>query len=618
MVSACVSQVSSLTAGHECTWLYRENPDDCSSYYQCLGGNSVLRRCPPQLHWNAEGSYCDWEVRADCLIKRKEETTRQVLNGISGTYKNWFNGIKDDCNDGSFKPNPTDCNKYYQCVHGDWVPRSCSGGLNWNSKLNTCDWPSNANCKPSSSVSTSDSDQPQPGPQQIVATTTTTSTTTSGTTTTSRPTTTTKPPTTTSATTSKPQSSQTQYPILIGPNPSAYKIVCYYSSWANYRPDKGKFTPGDIDPTKCTHIIYAFAAMNADTYKLEMGDQWVDGPDGLKGYEQVTSFRQFGVKVLIAVGGWVDSGHPKWGQMLKDPTKMQIFIDSCYDFINKWGFDGIDLDYEYPTCPNCNCNFDSSVERSGFVILVKGLRQKFGEERLITAAVSANENIMREAYDIPSLSKSLSFFNVMAYDIHGSWEKITGHNAPFKRYDPDEAAYLNVEYAVRQYLASNAPPEKICVGVPFHAQNFELASNTETGLRAKAVGPGPAGPFTKQKGMLAYYEVCTRNWTTVHDSENRMGPYSYQNMQWVSYDDTDIIETKCEFVKDLGLGGVMIWSLDLDDFRGDCGPKYPLLKTINNALRNSTRVSTKAPTPTRPLKLSKPRRKAVSKRYRRS
>ena len=33
-------------------------------------------------------------------------------------------------------------------------------------------------------------------------------------------------------------------------------------SWAQYRPDGGKFLPENLDASLCTHIIYAFAVLN--------------------------------------------------------------------------------------------------------------------------------------------------------------------------------------------------------------------------------------------------------------------------------------------------------------------------------------------------------------------
>lgn len=72
-----------------------------------------------------------------------------------------------------------------------------------------------------------------------------------------------------------------------------------------------------------------------------------------------------------------------------------------------------------------------------------------------------------------------------------------------------------------------------------------------------------------------------------------MGPYAYHRDQWVSFDDIDMIRHKSEYIKAMGLGGGMIWALDLDDFRNQCGcEEYPLLRTINRVLRN---YKTKAP-----------------------
>ena len=72
----------------------------------------------------------------------------------------------------------------------------------------------------------------------------------------------------------------------------------------------------------------------------------------------------------------------------------------------------------------------------------------------------------------------------------------------------------------------------------------------------------------------------------MRDANKRMGPYAYSGDEWVSFDDIDTIQQKTEYLKSMGLGGAMIWALDLDDFGGSCGTgeAYPLLKTVNRGL----------------------------------
>lgn len=169
-------------------------------------------------------------------------------------------------------------------------------------------------------------------------------------------------------------------------------------------------------------------------------------------------------------------------------------------------------------------------------------------------------------------------------------------------------------------MEKGAPAKKLVMGVPLYGQSFSLAESNERGLNVPTYGGGEAGEGTRARGFLSYYEVsenfssiyncndqnanllliffslscfqiCTRTkqrgWTVVQDPLRRIGPYAYKGDQWVSFDDATQIKLKAELMKSLGIGGGMIWALDLDDFKNDCGcESYPLLRTLNRVLRN--------------------------------
>ena len=70
-------------------------------------------------------------------------------------------------------------------------------------------------------------------------------------------------------------------------------VVCYWGTWANYRPKDGKFTPEDIDATLCTHLIYSFAGLDAETDAIKPLDPWMDLEEGyaLSGYRKATDLK---------------------------------------------------------------------------------------------------------------------------------------------------------------------------------------------------------------------------------------------------------------------------------------------------------------------------------------
>lgn len=175
-----------------------------------------------------------------------------------------------------FAPNPNDCNKYYLCDNGRPLVQSCPPGLHWNKNLKICDWPESAGCQ-SGSVSLSDPNKPTTSPR----------------------------PTTTTTRKPRPPPPTNIISDINETDDGKFKIVCYFTNWAWYRPGEGKYLPENIDENLCTHIVYGFAVLDGTTLTIKSHDSWADIDNNF--YERVLAFREKGLKVLIAIGGWNDS-----------------------------------------------------------------------------------------------------------------------------------------------------------------------------------------------------------------------------------------------------------------------------------------------------------------------
>lgn len=55
-----------------------------------------------------------------------------------------------------------------------------------------------------------------------------------------------------------------------------------------------------------------------------------------------------GVKVLLAVGGW-NAGSPPFSKMSRSSSTRRTFVDSVVALLDEYNYDGLDLDWEYPT-----------------------------------------------------------------------------------------------------------------------------------------------------------------------------------------------------------------------------------------------------------------------------
>lgn len=151
-------------------------------------------------------------------------------------------------------------------------------------------------------------------------------------------------------------------------------IVCYHGSWSFYRNALGKFDiTTDLDPLLCTHLIYAYVGID-DTGKILIKNRNLDlsfskGRGNLRKFNAL-KLKNPHVKTLLGVGGSQSSKN--FSITAADPVKRVNFLESALDFIQKLGFNGLDLDWEYP---NQLHEFKYNNDRENFVSLLKELKE---------------------------------------------------------------------------------------------------------------------------------------------------------------------------------------------------------------------------------------------------
>ncbi|KAH8263730.1 hypothetical protein KR044_013004, partial [Drosophila immigrans] len=407
-------------------------------------------------------------------------------------------------------------------------------------------------------------------------------------------------------------------------------LVCFYNSASYLRADRGKLSNQDLalGLQFCTHLIYGYAGIRGADYHVESLNEDLD----IKQHQftEVTSLKRKypKLKVLLSVGGDQDTQNDKYIELLEGGrSRQKAFIDSAFAMVKNYGFDGLDLAYQFPrnkprkvhsvggllwkgakkfftgdfvVDPNANKHQDQFTT---FVRDVKETLHPGGFLLSLTVLPNVNSTWY---FDIPALNNVVDFVNLAAFDFITPRRNPEEADYASSLYGPtsqDRLGHYNADFQVQYWLSHGFAANKLNLGIQSYGNTWRLtegSGTTGTPVVAHTEGPAPPGPYTNRSGLLSYAEICSK----VVNPENHIvkdaqivdhriayGNYAYRPARsskeagiWISYDNLETVEHKARYAR-VTLGGVALFDLGYDDFGGLCsGEKFPVLRTIKYRL----------------------------------
>ncbi|EIW83147.1 glycoside hydrolase family 18 protein [Coniophora puteana RWD-64-598 SS2] len=395
--------------------------------------------------------------------------------------------------------------------------------------------------------------------------------------------------------------------------------VGYFTNWGIY--DR-KFAPNLIPARDLTHLLYAFAKID-HSGKVMLSDPWADVEIHHEGSAETAGRNLYGnleaiyklkhenphLKTLLSIGGWSyrESFHP----IVVNSSLRAHFVRSSVQLLEDYGFDGLDIDYEYPSNPQQAIGFAELLRELRFALdehaeaknrLLGGRYCRF----LLTIAVPCSawsyqvfdmqysggehhargsdfgERLLHHIAKplLPALHKhglrgpspsqkqslismmdqSLDFWNLMAYDFSGTGdpEGVADHQANL--YGENISGVKAVEF----YESRGVHRSKLVLGFPLYGRSFAGAQGIGQDYDRSRQGGG-----TWESGSYDYRFLPTPG-SQVYVDQGKVASYSYDGNsgELVTYDNDAVAAMKARWIQENGLGGSMYWELSGDKDTG--------------------------------------------------
>ncbi|HEB0857261.1 glycoside hydrolase family 18 protein [Citrobacter werkmanii] len=297
------------------------------------------------------------------------------------------------------------------------------------------------------------------------------------------------------------------------------------------------------------------------------------------------------LKVLLSVGGWGARGFSGAAATQESRT---VFIQSAQAIVEKYGLDGIDLDWEYPVNGAWGLVESQPADRDNFTALLKELRATFGHNKLVTIAVGANAESPKSWVDVKAIAPLLDYINLMTYDMAYGTQYFNSNLYDSTQWPTVAAAdKYSADFVVNNYLAAGLKPGQMNLGIGFYGRVPKRAIEPGIDWSKPDAQKNPAtqpyfepqhielfkslGVDLSKDTYVKYNDIVAK---LINDPQKRFSQHwdDEAKVPWLSVQSADgkalfalsfenprSVTIKADYIKSKGLGGAMFWEYGADD-----------------------------------------------------
>ncbi|KAK7737549.1 hypothetical protein SLS63_002678 [Diaporthe eres] len=340
------------------------------------------------------------------------------------------------------------------------------------------------------------------------------------------------------------------------------RVVGYYEGWAYKRPCNS-FMPEQIPINLYSVLNYAFATIDPVTFTVKAPTK--KDEDMMQRLIERKKFDK-GLKVFIAIGGWTfnDPGPTAttFSDIARSSENRAAFIKSLLGFMMHYGFDGVDLDWEYPQAPDRS---GRPEDFDNFVTLLSQLKLQLGLLGYQVSITLPASYWYLQHFDIVRLQQYVDFFNMMTYDLHGTWDIGSEHVKPELN---GHTNLTEITTALDLLWRNKINPDKVVLGLAFYGRAVVPSDPGCTTPGCLFASGAPRLPCSGEISVALNSEIddiiSKEKIKPSLDKDAAVKLMTYGGGNWVSFDDGDTFKLKIDFAKSQCLGGVMVWAVSHD------------------------------------------------------